>query len=176
MLICRAIINRAIKAPESRHAMFRLRANAARASLWLDTIPKATRLFFPKFHLQSHRQDGYIEVVETGSQIWIAGTDEKERIEKILGQELVGWNIFYWRKPFIFARALCPMIFYFREWAIPSRPSLTLSSNLLAGISASSRARCARFLSIPARDAGREIGFSENQISLALGPIPQPIF
>jgi hypothetical protein len=84
---------RAIKAPESRHAMFRLRANAARASLWLDTIPKAARLFFPKFHLQSHRQDGYIEVVETGSQIWIAGTDEKERIEKILGQELVGWNI-----------------------------------------------------------------------------------
>ena len=80
---------RAIHAPETRHAMLRLRANAARASLWLDTLPKVQRVFFPKFTLRDHRQDGYVEIVESGSQIWIAGTDDKERIEKILGQEFL---------------------------------------------------------------------------------------
>jgi hypothetical protein len=73
----------AIHAPETRHAMLRLRANAARASLWLDTLPKVQRVFFPKF---THRQDGFVEIVESGSQIWIAGTDDKERIEKILSR------------------------------------------------------------------------------------------
>ena len=42
----RAIMMRAIHAPETRHAMLRLRANAARASLWLDTLPKVQRVFF----------------------------------------------------------------------------------------------------------------------------------
>jgi len=89
VLFVRAIMMRAIHAPESRHAMLRLRANAARASLWLDTLPKVQRVFFPKFTLRDHRQDGYVEIVESGSQIWIAGTDDKERIEKILGQEFL---------------------------------------------------------------------------------------
>jgi len=57
--------------------------------LWLDTLPKVQRVFFPKFTLRDHRQDGYVEIVESGSQIWIAGTDDKERIEKILGQEFL---------------------------------------------------------------------------------------
>ena len=89
VLFVRAIMMRAIHAPETRHAMLRLRANAARASLWLDTLPKVQRVFFPKFTLRDHRQDGYVEIVESGSQIWIAGTDDKERIEKILGQEFL---------------------------------------------------------------------------------------
>ena len=82
VLFVRAIMMRAIHAPETRHAMLRLRANAARASLWLDTLPKVQRVFFPKFTLRDHRQDGFVEIVESGSQIWIAGTDDKERIEK----------------------------------------------------------------------------------------------
>ena len=57
--------------------------------MWLDTLPKVQRVFFPKFTLRDHRQDGYVEIVESGSQIWIAGTDDKERIEKILGQEFL---------------------------------------------------------------------------------------
>ena len=89
VLFVRAIMMRAIHAPETRHAMLRLRANAARASLWLDTLPKVQRVFFPKFTLRDHRQDGFVEIVESGSQIWIAGTDDKERIEKILGQEFL---------------------------------------------------------------------------------------
>lgn len=72
--------------------MLRLRANAARASLWLDTLPKVRRLCFaderfPNVRLIDHRSDGFVEVQPGGSEIWIAGLDEKERVEKILGQE-----------------------------------------------------------------------------------------
>ena len=67
--------------------MLRFRANAARASLWLDTLPKVQRLCFPEFRLIDHRSDGFVEVMPGESQIWIAGLDEKERVEKILGQE-----------------------------------------------------------------------------------------
>jgi hypothetical protein len=82
-------MQRAIHAPNTRHAMLRLRANAARASLWLDTIPKVNKIWYPQFTLKDHRQDGYVEIVESGSQIWIAGTDDKQRVEKILGQEFL---------------------------------------------------------------------------------------
>src|SRR6185312_2293008 len=85
VLFVRAIMMRAIHAPETRHAMLRLRANAARASLWLDTLPKVQWVFFPKFTLRDHRQDGYVEIVESGSQIWIAratgrGRDRQTRL------------------------------------------------------------------------------------------------
>jgi hypothetical protein len=66
--------------------MFRFRGNAARNSLWLDTIPRVHKHFFPKLAMRDHRQDGYITVGD-GSEIWVSGLDEKERIEKILGQE-----------------------------------------------------------------------------------------
>jgi phage terminase large subunit-like protein len=89
VLFVRAIMQRAIHAPNTRHAMLRLRANAARASLWLDTIPKVNKIWYPQFTLKDHRQDGYVEIVESGSQIWIAGTDDKQRVEKILGQEFL---------------------------------------------------------------------------------------
>jgi len=69
--------------------MLRFRANAARAPLWLDTLPKVHRLCFPDTRLIDHRGDGFVEVQPGGAQIWIAGLDEKERVEKILGQEFV---------------------------------------------------------------------------------------
>lgn len=77
---------RALKAPHSRHAMLRLRGNAARASLWLDTLPKVAALCFPNVRLHDKRQDGYV-LLPNGSEIWIGGLDDKERVEKILGQE-----------------------------------------------------------------------------------------
>jgi hypothetical protein len=57
--------------------------------LWLDTLPKVQRLCFPDARLIDHRSDGFVEVWPGGAQIWIAGLDEKERVEKILGQEFV---------------------------------------------------------------------------------------
>ncbi len=66
--------------------MARFRSNAARASLWLDTLPKVARTCFPGVRLQDQRQDGFIRLPNK-SEIWIGGLDEKERIEKILGNE-----------------------------------------------------------------------------------------
>ena len=85
-LIVREQMEAAIRFPGSRHAMLRYRANAARASLWLDTVPAVRRRYFPHVQYEDRRQDNYIEF-PNGSQIWIGGLDDKARVEKILGQE-----------------------------------------------------------------------------------------
>ena len=81
-----SIVDVASRAPGSRHAMLRYRANAARASLALDTLPAVVRACFPTVRIEEHRQDGFFELAN-GSQIWISGLDDKDRVEKILGQE-----------------------------------------------------------------------------------------
>ncbi len=85
-LIMRAIVVRALRGRGSRHAVLRFRANTARASIALDTLPTVMKTCFPGVGLKEHRQDGYFEL-PNGSQIWIGGLDEKIRVEKILGLE-----------------------------------------------------------------------------------------
>ena len=91
-LLVRQVLVRAIKAPGSRHAIVRYRGNAAHASIWLDTLPKVVALCFPQVKLKPHQKDGFFEV-PNGSEIWVGGLDEKERVEKILGQEFA--SIFF---------------------------------------------------------------------------------
>jgi hypothetical protein len=86
VILIRQTLMRAIRAPKSRHAVLRYRANAVRASIWLDTLPKVAAMCFPEVKLSDHRQDGYVEL-PNGAQIWMSGLDEKDRVEKILGQE-----------------------------------------------------------------------------------------
>lgn len=85
-LIVRNIVLRALKAPGSRHAIFRFRYNHLKASVVLDTFPKVMRVAYPGVQWTMHSQDGYAEL-PGGSQIWFAGLDDKERTEKILGME-----------------------------------------------------------------------------------------
>jgi phage terminase large subunit-like protein len=85
-LFGRAIVGRALKFKRSRHAILRLRSNAARASISLDTLPKVVEICFPGEKMEERRHDGYFEF-QNGSQIWIGGLDDKERVEKILGNE-----------------------------------------------------------------------------------------
>ncbi len=85
-LIIRAIIFRALQAEGSRHAVLRFHANAARASIALDSLPQVMRRCFPDKSLKERRQDGYFEL-ENGSRIWVGGLDDKDRVEKILGLE-----------------------------------------------------------------------------------------
>lgn len=80
------VVRRALIAERSRHAILRYRGNAAKASIRLDTLPKVCRLCFPRLRYETHEQDGYVEM-PNGSEIWIGGLDEKERVEKILGNE-----------------------------------------------------------------------------------------
>jgi phage terminase large subunit-like protein len=85
-LLVHAIAERAVKADQSRHAILRFRANAARASIALDTLPKVFHLSFPEWRLKQHRTEGYFSLIN-GSEIWIGGLDDQERVEKILGRE-----------------------------------------------------------------------------------------
>ena len=82
----RGVATRAVKSPNSRHAIFRLRFNALRASVWLDTFPKVMRLCYPGVPYKNNRQDGYISL-PNGSEIWFAGLYDRERVEKVLGME-----------------------------------------------------------------------------------------
>jgi hypothetical protein len=85
-LLVRAIIQRAINAPGSRHVIFRFRFNHAKTSIWADTMPKVLKLCFPTLRYRFDKTDFYLDL-PNGSQVWIAGLDDKERVEKILGAE-----------------------------------------------------------------------------------------
>ncbi len=87
-LTVRAVVVRAIRGEASRHAILRFRANAVRSSIGLDTLPKVIKICFPELKIKEHRQDGFFEL-PNGSQIWLGGLDDKDRVEKILGQEFV---------------------------------------------------------------------------------------
>lgn len=84
--IVRSIVIRALRAPGSRHCIWRMRANACRASIQLDTFAKVMRLCFPEIKVTPHVMDGYVSF-PNGSELWFAGLDDKERVEKILGME-----------------------------------------------------------------------------------------
>lgn len=82
----RNVCMRALKAPESRHAVMRFRFNAVKSSVVLDTFPKVMKLCFPGVRYTMNKTDWFVEF-ENGSQIWFGGLDDKERTEKILGME-----------------------------------------------------------------------------------------
>lgn len=77
---------RALKAPDSRHGIFRFRLNHLKASVFLDTFPKVMRLAFPGVEWTPHTQEMFVDLPNK-SQIWFAGLDDKDRTEKILGME-----------------------------------------------------------------------------------------
>lgn len=87
-VLTRACVTRALRGAHSRHIILRARMNAVRASVWLDTFPKVMRLCFPEVNWKSERQDGFVHFPNK-SQLWFGGLDEKDRVEKILGQEYV---------------------------------------------------------------------------------------
>jgi hypothetical protein len=87
-LLVRAIILRALKSPGSRHAIFRYRFNAIKASIIYDTLPKVMSLCFPGLwqHCNLNKTDWFL-ALPNGSEVWFCGLDDKERTEKILGLE-----------------------------------------------------------------------------------------
>lgn len=87
-LIMRAICMRAIRFPGSRHVALRHRLNAAWASIGLDTFPKVMRICFPGVEYKIDSQNKRF-LFPNGSEVWIGGLDDKERVEKILGLEYV---------------------------------------------------------------------------------------
>jgi len=83
---CRGVAMRALLAPKSRHAILRYRFNHVKTSVVLDTWPKMMGLCFPEIKADLNKTDWYCEF-PNGSQVWFGGLDDKDRTEKILGNE-----------------------------------------------------------------------------------------
>ena len=81
-----AIVTRAIMAPGSRHVIFRKHGVSVKHSIGKDTLPKAMQLAYPNMPYKWHEKDGYFSF-PNGSEIWLCGLDDKERVDKVLGKE-----------------------------------------------------------------------------------------
>ena len=88
-LILRAIATRALAAEHSKHAVMRAHFSHCKQSIVLDTFPKMMDQCFPgvyNYKDDYHKTDNYA-TFPNGSQIWFGGLDEKDRSEKLLGNE-----------------------------------------------------------------------------------------
>lgn len=83
-----AIVTRALLAPKSRHAIFRSVFNHLKHSVIFDTFPRVMSLCYPEVPYTLNKSDWFIEFFN-GSTIIFGGLDQKERTEKVLGQEYV---------------------------------------------------------------------------------------
>lgn len=84
-IIIRSILIRAAKV-KSRHLVARFRFNHVKTSIWYDTLPKVLSICFPNLEVGYNKTDWFI-TLPNGSEIWFGGVDDKERVEKILGNE-----------------------------------------------------------------------------------------
>lgn len=85
-LLIWSVVSRAINAAGSRHAVLRFRFNAVKQAICYDTFPRVMQLCFPQVKAPVSKSDWYAKL-PNGSEIWFGGLDDKERTEKILGQE-----------------------------------------------------------------------------------------
>ncbi len=85
-IVVRNLIFRALKYPNTRHLIVRFRFNHVKQSIWYGTIQDVMKVAFPHINYTENKTDWFIKF-DNGSEIWIGGTDDKERIEKILGNE-----------------------------------------------------------------------------------------
>jgi predicted phage terminase large subunit-like protein len=81
-----AIIVRMMKAPGSRHVVFRNDGVDAKQSIGNETVPAVIALAWPGLALRWNEQDGYYQA-PNGSQLWLAGLKDKARLDKVLGKE-----------------------------------------------------------------------------------------
>ncbi len=80
------IIMRALKYAGTKHVIVRKAFNHAKLSIWHQTLPDVLKKAFPTAKYKENKTDWFVQF-DNGSQIWIGGTDDKERVEKILGSE-----------------------------------------------------------------------------------------
>jgi hypothetical protein len=83
-LLIRNIVFRALKAPGSTHAVLRFRLSHCVSSVVQQTFPRVMSLAFPEvpYHI-----GGDLIAKVAKSQIWFGGLDDKDRVDKILGQD-----------------------------------------------------------------------------------------
>lgn len=81
-----AIVLRGLIAKGSRHAILRYRFNHVISSVWYDTFPKVMSIAFPNVKYIENKSSWFI-TLPGGSEIWFGGLDDKDRTDKILGNE-----------------------------------------------------------------------------------------
>ena len=87
-LLCRSIAVRMLKAEGSRHLVARYRLAHAKASIWRDTWPKMLAVCFPGLAEASKpNKSDLIYTFPNKSEMWLGGLDDKERVDKVLGNE-----------------------------------------------------------------------------------------
>jgi hypothetical protein len=85
LLFCYALIVRAFHVP-SKHLITRFRFAHAKQSICYETMPDLLRMLHLKDKIILNKSDWFYEF-PNGSTIWISGLDDKERTEKMLGNE-----------------------------------------------------------------------------------------
>lgn len=85
-LFCCALIVRALKGANSRHAVIRRHFNGVKSAVGADTMPKALRCRFPGLKYEYSKSDSVFRF-SNGSEIQLVGLDDAQRAEKILGRE-----------------------------------------------------------------------------------------
>lgn len=90
------LVVRALKYPNSRHMVCRLRFSHAKTSIWMDTLPKVLKAMglVQKRDYKLNRTD-FVVIFPNGSEIWVDGLDNAERVEKMLGRE---YNTLYYNE------------------------------------------------------------------------------
>lgn len=87
-LLIYVILFIALKFEGSRHLMARHRLNAAKNSIWHDTLKKVLKICFPDVRVKWNNSDYFI-TLPNKSEVWLGGLDDKDRTEKILGMEFL---------------------------------------------------------------------------------------
>jgi predicted phage terminase large subunit-like protein len=82
----RNIVLRALLAKKSRHCMLRFRFNHIKSAIIFDTFPKVMEIAFPNVDYDLNKSEWYVRM-QNDSELWFGGLDDKQRTEKILGNE-----------------------------------------------------------------------------------------
>ncbi|MCR1794885.1 PBSX family phage terminase large subunit [Leptospira sp. id769339] len=87
-LIVKAIISRAWLSPGSRHLIARYRLNHLRISVWRQTLlPCLKDMGFVRGRDYDLNETEFLIQFSNGSEIYAAGLDDSDRVEKIMGTE-----------------------------------------------------------------------------------------
>jgi Phage terminase large subunit/Terminase RNaseH-like domain len=86
LLHVRNTVMRALKAPGSRHLIARFRFGHVKTSICYDTFPRVMAACFPEVPAAISKSDWFWRA-PNASEIWFAGLDDKQRTEKVLGNE-----------------------------------------------------------------------------------------
>lgn len=85
-IICAVILFRALKYPKTSHLIARFRFAHAKQSICYQTMPAVISALLESGSVDLNKTDWFYELPNK-SKIWIGGLDDKERTEKILGNE-----------------------------------------------------------------------------------------